>query len=162
LIRWGNYDITILVEKPVAVSQEQHDRLRELRMNPDFKARIWVAMEYRFIPAIAKLLSLLPTIGDLKMVTTRENRYPFLHKIGAWNRDKMKTGDTLARQQRTMSIFAAVATRDKLTAINGTAPLVQYSLVPELRRVSPKLWTARPFREKLRQSPMSIRPRGNT
>jgi myo-inositol 2-dehydrogenase/D-chiro-inositol 1-dehydrogenase len=98
LIRWGNYDITILVEKPVAVSQEQHDRLRELSANPDFKARIWVAMEYRFIPAIAKLLSLLPTIGDLKMVTIRENRYPFLHKIGAWNRDKMKTGDTLVEK----------------------------------------------------------------
>lgn len=98
LIRWGNYDITILVEKPVAVSQEQHDRLRKLSSNPDFKARIWVAMEYRFIPAIAKLLSLLPTIGDLKMVTIRENRYPFLHKIGAWNRDKMKTGDTLVEK----------------------------------------------------------------
>jgi predicted dehydrogenase len=98
LIRWGNYDITILVEKPGAVSQEQHDRLREFSANPDFKARIWVAMEYRFIPAIAKLLSLLPTIGDLKMVTIRENRYPFLHKIGAWNRDKLKTGDTLVEK----------------------------------------------------------------
>ena len=41
-------------------------------------------MEYRFIPAIAKLISLLPAIGDLKMVTIRETRYPFLDKIGKY------------------------------------------------------------------------------
>lgn len=32
------------------------------------------------------------------MVTIRENRYPFLHKIGAWNRDRSKTGDTLVEK----------------------------------------------------------------
>lgn len=62
------------------------------------KARIWVAMEYRFIPAVSKLLSLLPSVGEIKMVTIRENRYPFLHKIGAWNRDRAKTGDTLVEK----------------------------------------------------------------
>jgi myo-inositol 2-dehydrogenase / D-chiro-inositol 1-dehydrogenase len=73
--RWGHLDhITILCEKPIAVSQQQHDDLLFYSTSPDFKARVWVAMEYRFIPAIAKLLSLLPTIGDLKMVTIRENR----------------------------------------------------------------------------------------
>jgi predicted dehydrogenase len=98
LIRWGGHDLTILVEKPVAVSREQHARLTDFRDGTDFKARVWVAMEYRFIPAIAKLLSLLPTIGELKMVSIRENRYPFLHKIGAWNRDKAKTGDSLVEK----------------------------------------------------------------
>lgn len=28
----------------------------------------------------------------------RENRYPFLHKIGEWNRDRAKTGDTLVEK----------------------------------------------------------------
>lgn len=98
LMRWGEYDITILVEKPVAVSREQHDRLAVFSASSACKARIWVAMEYRYIPAISKLLSLLPTIGDIKMVTIRENRYPFLHKIGAWNRDRLKTGDTLVEK----------------------------------------------------------------
>lgn len=91
LVKWGKYNITILVEKPVAVSQEQHDLLMKLAAEPTFVARIWVAMEYRYIPAISKLLSLLPAIGDLKMATIRENRYPFLHKVGAWNRDPAKT-----------------------------------------------------------------------
>lgn len=98
LAKWGKYNITILVEKPVAVSQEQHDFLVKLAALPDFIARIWVAMEYRYIPAIAKLLSLIPMIGDLKICSIRENRYPFLHKIGAWNRDPLKTGDTLVEK----------------------------------------------------------------
>eukprot|EP00934_Nitzschia_sp_Nitz4_P003326 Nitzschia sp. Nitz4//scaffold1_size375055//309170//310572//NITZ4_000324-RA/size375055-processed-gene-0.389-mRNA-1//1//CDS//3329541189//3316//frame0 len=98
LLRWGKYDISILCEKPVAVSQEQHDALLEASNQEDWKARIWVAMEYRYIPAVAKLMSLLPEIGDLKMVTIRENRYPFLHKVGNWNRDQKKTGDTLVEK----------------------------------------------------------------
>jgi len=99
ILRWGRYDITILVEKPVAVSYEQHRRLTEFAKSGDCGARIWVAMEYRFIPAIAKLLDLIPSVvGDVKMVTIRENRYPFLHKIGRWNRDRAKTGDTLVEK----------------------------------------------------------------
>jgi predicted dehydrogenase len=49
-------------------------------------------------PAIAKLLELVPMIGETKMLTIRENRYPFLHKIGKWNRDVEKTGDTLVEK----------------------------------------------------------------
>jgi len=98
LMQWGKHDLTILVEKPVAVSQEQIDDLRQLSADPAFAARIWVAMEYRFIPAIAKLVSLIPAVGEIKMVTIRENRYPFLHKIGKWNRDSKKTGDTLVEK----------------------------------------------------------------
>ena len=98
LQRWGNHPLTILVEKPVAVSKEQVTELRQLQASPSFVARIWVAMEYRYIPAIAKLRSLLPRIGDLRMVSIRENRYPFLHKIGAWNRDRRQTGDSLVEK----------------------------------------------------------------
>jgi myo-inositol 2-dehydrogenase / D-chiro-inositol 1-dehydrogenase len=98
LLKWGMHELTILVEKPVAVSQEQHDQLEELSHSPQWKARLWVAMEYRYIPAVAKLLSLIPQVGELKMVTIRENRYPFLHKIGEWNRDREKTGDTLVEK----------------------------------------------------------------
>lgn len=81
LLKWGKHDITILCEKPVAVSQEQHDELIAASKSSSWSARLWVAMEYRYIPAITKLLSLLPEIGDLKMVTIKENRYPFLHKV---------------------------------------------------------------------------------
>jgi len=97
LLQWAGKDVSILVEKPVAISRAQHDQLQALqRTHP--QSRIWVAMEYRYMPAIAKLLQLLPDIGELKMVTIRENRFPFLKKIGDWNRDIDKTGDTLVEK----------------------------------------------------------------
>lgn len=79
------------------MSRAQLDKLKELQRNYPL-ARIWVAMEYRYMPAIAKLLQLLPDIGELKMVTIRENRFPFLLKVGDWNRDISKTGDTLVEK----------------------------------------------------------------
>ena len=92
LLQWSCFEhLTILCEKPVAVSHEQLQQLQA--MQP--KANIWVAMEYRFIPAISRLLGLLPSVGDIQMVTIRENRYPFLHKIDRWNRDRTKTGKTM-------------------------------------------------------------------
>lgn len=52
------------------------------------------------MPAVAKLVSLLRegAVGDIKMVTIRENRFPFLHKVGRWNRDRNKTGDSLVEK----------------------------------------------------------------
>lgn len=95
LLLWGQLpNLTILLEKPAAVSSEQLDKLQSASL----QARVWVAMEYRFIPAIAKLIELLDSVGDIKMITIRENRYPFLHKIGEWNRDRNKTGDTLVEK----------------------------------------------------------------
>lgn len=94
LIRWGRFDITILCEKPVAISERQIADLRAANLS----AQIWVAMEYRFIPAINKLLQLLPEVGPIKKVTIRENRYPFLSKIEEWNKDVNKSGDTLVEK----------------------------------------------------------------
>lgn len=94
LLRWGQYDITILVEKPVAVSEKQVAALKAAKL----KAKVWVAMEYRFIPAINKLIQLLPEVGPIKKVTIRENRYPFLSKIEEWNKDVTKSGDTLVEK----------------------------------------------------------------
>lgn len=93
LLRWAVHPITILVEKPVAICSKQVRALRNLSQNENFKARIWVAMEYRYIPAIQKLIQLLPRIGPIKSVAIRENRYPFLSKIDEWNKDIDKSGE---------------------------------------------------------------------
>jgi Oxidoreductase family, NAD-binding Rossmann fold len=104
ILQWGQYEhLTILVEKPVATSQEQHDMLHS--MQHTIKAKIWVGMEYRFIPAITKLIELIPSVvGDIQMVTIRENRYPFLHKVQQWNRDIYKTGDSLVEKWYVMFV----------------------------------------------------------
>ena len=44
---------------------------------------LWCGMEYRFIPTIARLIreSKEGAIGQLKMLTIREHRFPFLKKV---------------------------------------------------------------------------------
>lgn len=96
LLRWGQHHITILCEKPAAISEKQVAALKAAQ--PNLKANIWVAMEYRFMPAINKLVQLLPHIGPIKKVAIRENRYPFLTKIEEWNKDVDKSGDTLVEK----------------------------------------------------------------
>ena len=96
LLKWARRPITILVEKPVAISLRQIRALRTA--SHTFKADIWVAMEYRYIPAIQKLLQLRDSIGPIKKITIRENRYPFLSKIEEWNKDIDKSGDTLVEK----------------------------------------------------------------
>jgi len=96
LLRWAHHPISILVEKPVAISGKQVRALRNARNC--FRANIWVAMEYRYIPAIQKLYQLLPRIGQIKNITIRENRFPFLSKVDEWNKDIEKSGDTLVEK----------------------------------------------------------------
>ena len=79
LLRWAHHRLVILVEKPVAISEKQVLALRAA--SKSFQAKIWVAMEYRYIPAIQKLYQLLPTVGPIKNITIRENRFPFLSKV---------------------------------------------------------------------------------
>ena len=98
LLRWGTFPITILVEKPVAVNLEQVQAIRKVKSQGGFQANIWVAMEYRYIPAIQKLIQMIPRVGPLKAVTIRENRYPFLNKVDEWNKDRNKSGDTLVEK----------------------------------------------------------------
>src|SRR5690606_5061103 len=60
---------------------------------------IWVAMEYRYMPPIARFLDRLDqATGGLKMLTIREHRFPFLHKVGAWNRFNHSSGGTLVEK----------------------------------------------------------------
>lgn len=60
----------------------------------------WCGMEYRYIPTIARLLrdAHSGAIGDLRMLTIREHRFPFLRKVGDWNRFSARTGGTLTEK----------------------------------------------------------------
>lgn len=60
----------------------------------------WTGLEYRYIPAVARLIREVDSgfVGDVRMVTIREHRFPFLRKVGLWNRDKTKSGDTLVEK----------------------------------------------------------------
>jgi predicted dehydrogenase len=84
LLRWGKFEhLCILVEKPVAINKAQLEALSEAQRTQQLRSNVWVAMEYRFIPAIQKLIQLVPdVVGPIKSMTIRENRFPFLQKVG--------------------------------------------------------------------------------
>ncbi|MEN8935741.1 Gfo/Idh/MocA family protein [Planktotalea arctica] len=90
-------DVAILVEKPLFTDPSGGARMQALKAG--HQAPIWVAMEYRYMPPIAALLERLDVAtGGVKMLTIREHRFPFLEKVGDWNRFNRNTGGTLVEK----------------------------------------------------------------
>lgn len=89
--------LPILCEKPLYTNPQDLKKIRSLQET--YKAPIWVAMEYRYMPPIAKLLSEAPLhTGGIKMLTIREHRFPFLTKVDNWNRFNDQSGGTLVEK----------------------------------------------------------------
>ncbi len=91
-------DLAVMVEKPMCTTVA--DCLDVQRRAADRDAVTWVGLEYRFMPAIAALLEELRTgvCGTTRMVSIREHRFPFLVKVGNWNRFTANTGGTLVEK----------------------------------------------------------------
>lgn len=89
--------LPILVEKPLFTDPGHMTRLDAFQSN--YPAAVWVAMEYRYMPPVAALLDNLDAAtGGTKMLTIREHRFPFLPKIGDWNRFNRYTGGTFVEK----------------------------------------------------------------
>lgn len=89
--------LPVLVEKPLFTDPADAPRLAALR--DAYPAPIWVAMEYRYMPPVAHLIrEAQAATGGIKMLTIREHRFPFLHKVGHWNRFNNQTGGTLVEK----------------------------------------------------------------
>lgn len=89
--------IPLLMEKPLYTDPADLDRIRVIEKS--YPAPIWVAMEYRYMPPVAKLIEEVEAAtGGVKMLTIREHRFPFLEKVGDWNRFNAKTGGTLVEK----------------------------------------------------------------
>ncbi len=90
--------LPLLVEKPVCTTADDCAWIRGFAR--DYAAPVWVAMEYRYMPPISRLLEIVRggEIGTLRMLTIREHRYPFLRKVGDWNRFNRNTGGTLVEK----------------------------------------------------------------
>ena len=89
--------LPLLVEKPLFT--DPADLLRLERIARAYPALIWVAMEYRYMPPIARFLEMAEEeTGGISMLSIREHRFPFLHKVGNWNRFNARTGGTLVEK----------------------------------------------------------------
>lgn len=90
--------LPILIEKPIITQIDQIEAIQlAAQKHP---APVWVAMEYRYMPPVAQLRKQLDAddIGDMKMLSIREHRFPFLEKVQDWNRFNHKTGGTLVEK----------------------------------------------------------------
>ncbi|MBT8409396.1 MAG: Gfo/Idh/MocA family oxidoreductase [Alphaproteobacteria bacterium] len=89
--------LPMLVEKPLYT--DPADKARIAALAASYPAPIWVAMEYRYMPPVAKLIEEAEAAtGGIRMLTIREHRFPFLPKVGDWNRFNRNTGGTLVEK----------------------------------------------------------------
>jgi myo-inositol 2-dehydrogenase / D-chiro-inositol 1-dehydrogenase len=90
--------LPVLCEKPI-VTRPEH--MASLAKAAHAHGRpVWTAMEYRYMPPVAELIAHVQAgaIGRLQMLSIREHRFPFLHKVGDWNRFNDRTGGTLVEK----------------------------------------------------------------
>ena len=91
--------LPLLLEKPACTTLEDAQALAELGRR--YSAPIWVAMEYRYMPPVTRLAEEVHSqahTGPVTMLTIREHRFPFLVKVGDWNRFNRYTGGTLVEK----------------------------------------------------------------
>jgi len=91
-------DLHLLVEKPLCTTVS--DCLDVLTAAADREALVWVGLEYRYMPPVARLVQAVRAgeIGAPHMLAIREHRFPFLRKVGDWNRFNRNTGGTLVEK----------------------------------------------------------------
>ncbi len=109
----------VLAEKPLCTTVEDCRAVTALAAS--HPGVVWVGLEHRFIPVIARLLEEMRrgTVGRLRMLTIREHRFPFLRKVGDWNRFARNTGGTLVEE--CCHFF------DLMRLITGARPLRVYA-----------------------------------
>ena len=89
--------IPVLCEKPLFSNPNDETRVQNLIQN--CSERIWVAMEYRYMPPIKALREEVYGVTDkIELLTIKEHRFPFLEKIDNWNRFNENTGGTMVEK----------------------------------------------------------------
>jgi myo-inositol 2-dehydrogenase / D-chiro-inositol 1-dehydrogenase len=92
--------VHLLIEKPLCTTLVDCREIVELASARPPNQVIWMGLEYRYMPPVRRLLAEIEdgTVGDVKMVAIREHRFPFLPKVGNWNRFNKNTGGTLVEK----------------------------------------------------------------
>ena len=88
----------ILCEKPLCTTID--DARAVAAAAAGYDKVFWTAMEYRYMPPVAEYVRQLRDgrVGKLQMLSIREHRFPFLVKVGDWNRFSANTGGTMVEK----------------------------------------------------------------
>jgi predicted dehydrogenase len=94
---WGT-GLHLMVEKPLCTTVADCVAVRDAAAGHD--GVVWVGLEYRYMPPVQRFLaeSRATGVGRIRMVSIREHRFPFLTKVGDWNRFSANTGGTLVEK----------------------------------------------------------------
>ncbi len=90
--------VHILCEKPLCTT---YDDCRRIVDAVERRAGVfWTGMEYRYSPPVTRFVHEIHgrAAGSVKMLAIREHRFPFLKKVGDWNRFNRNTGGTLVEK----------------------------------------------------------------
>ena len=89
--------LPILVEKPLYTNPDDLARIKAFAAG--YQAPVWVAMEYRYMPPLQEFIAKVKEVtGGIKMLTITEHRFPFLKKVGDWNRFNENSGGTFVEK----------------------------------------------------------------
>lgn len=88
----------VLLEKPMCTTLDDAEALAKAAR--DYSELFWVGLEYRYMPPVTSFIERVHAgeAGDIKMLAIREHRFPFLPKVGDWNRFNRNTGGTLVEK----------------------------------------------------------------
>jgi len=90
-------NLPILVEKPLFTDVD--DLVRVERFRDSYRAPVWVAMEYRYMPPMQMFIQRAEDAsGGIKMLSITEHRFPFLVKVSDWNRFNKNSGGTFVEK----------------------------------------------------------------
>jgi len=92
----------ILCEKPLCTTLDDARRTVDAALAHTERTGgvFWVGMEYRYMPPVAEFVARVKAgaVGNLRMLAIREHRFPFLRKVGDWNRFNRNTGGTMVEK----------------------------------------------------------------
>jgi predicted dehydrogenase len=90
--------VHVLTEKPLCTTVEAASAVVDAASG--YEGVAWMGLEYRYKPPIARLIDEVKSgvVGDPKMIFIREHRFPFLRKVGDWNRFRENTGGTFVEK----------------------------------------------------------------
>ncbi len=133
--------LPLLIEKPLYTDPDDAGFVD--KMLRDYPAPVWVAMEYRYMPPIARLLAEVDhATGGVKMLTIREHRFPFLPKVGDWNRFNRNTGGTLVEKCCHFFDLMRLVMRAEPVRVMASAAQMLNHLDESYDGATPDIWDA--------------------
>ncbi len=92
------HPVAILLEKPMCTTVEDARALHQAAQ--EHPHLLWIGLEYRYMPPVTRFVEQVHSgiTGPVKMLSIREHRFPFLRKVGDWNRFSENTGGTLVEK----------------------------------------------------------------